>query len=111
MKTSVMIASNPSGLRLMLRLFNDALSTEKLHSFPGTLATNQYRILPFLILSKYVKVKINRTTVVPFVLYVCVTWSLTLREEHRLSYTALKLPTCNITHSRYVRPETCKISR
>jgi hypothetical protein len=30
-----------------------------------------------------VKVKINKTIIVPVVLYGCETWSLTLREEHR----------------------------
>jgi hypothetical protein len=35
-------------------------------------------------LSKYIKIKINRTTIFPVVLYGCETWSLTLREEHRL---------------------------
>jgi hypothetical protein len=36
-------------------------------------------------LSRNLKVKINKTTILPFVLYGCETWSLTLREEHRLS--------------------------
>jgi hypothetical protein len=31
------------------------------------------------------KIEINRTTVLPVVLYGCETWSLTLREERRLS--------------------------
>jgi hypothetical protein len=35
-------------------------------------------------LSKNVKVKIYKTTIMPVVLYGCETWSLTLREEHRL---------------------------
>jgi hypothetical protein len=35
-------------------------------------------------LSKDVKVKIYKTTILPVVLYGCETWSLTLREEHRL---------------------------
>jgi hypothetical protein len=36
------------------------------------------------LLSRTVKVKIYKTIVLPVVLYVCKTWSLTLREEHRL---------------------------
>jgi hypothetical protein len=36
------------------------------------------------LLSRNVKVKIYKTIIVPFVLYGCETWSLTLREEHRL---------------------------
>jgi PAS domain-containing protein len=35
-------------------------------------------------LSRNVKVKIYKTIILPFVLYGCETWSLTLREEHRL---------------------------
>jgi hypothetical protein len=31
-----------------------------------------------------VKVKIYKTIIIPVVLYECETWSLTLREEHRL---------------------------
>ena len=36
------------------------------------------------LLSKNLKLKIYRTTILPVVLYGCETWSLTLREEHRL---------------------------
>jgi hypothetical protein len=35
-------------------------------------------------LSRKLKVKIYKTINLPVVLYECVTWSLTLREEHRL---------------------------
>jgi hypothetical protein len=35
-------------------------------------------------LSRNVKVKIYKSIIVPVVLYGCETWSLTLREEHRL---------------------------
>jgi hypothetical protein len=35
------------------------------------------------LLSKNVKIRIYKTTVLPVVLYGCETWSLTLREEHR----------------------------
>ena len=34
--------------------------------------------------SKNLKIKIYRTIILPVVLYGCETWSLTLREEHRL---------------------------
>jgi hypothetical protein len=34
---------------------------------------------------KNLKIKIYITLILPFVLYGCETWSLTLREEHRLS--------------------------
>jgi hypothetical protein len=36
------------------------------------------------LLSRNVKVKIKKTIILPVVLYGCETWSLTLREEHRL---------------------------
>jgi hypothetical protein len=36
------------------------------------------------LLSKYLKIKIYRTIILPVVLYGCETWSLTLREELRL---------------------------
>jgi hypothetical protein len=36
------------------------------------------------VLSRNVKVKINKTIILPVVLYECKTWPLTLREEHRL---------------------------
>jgi hypothetical protein len=37
-----------------------------------------------ILLSKNVKIKIHITIIVPLLLYGCETWSLTLREEHRL---------------------------
>jgi hypothetical protein len=36
------------------------------------------------LLSKIIKIKIHRTIILPVVLYGCETWSLALREEHRL---------------------------
>ena len=38
-------------------------------------------ILSYSLLSKNIKIKIYRTIILPFVLYGCETWSLTLREE------------------------------
>ena len=38
----------------------------------------------FHLLSKNMKIKINKTLIFPVILYGCETWSLTLREEHRL---------------------------
>jgi hypothetical protein len=43
---------------------------------------SQSSVLPLL--SGNVKVKIHKTIILPVVLYGCETWSLTLREEHRL---------------------------
>jgi hypothetical protein len=36
------------------------------------------------LLSKNVKVRIYKTIILPVVLYACETWSLTIREEHKL---------------------------
>ena len=41
-------------------------------------------LLSSRLLSKHLKVKIYRTTILPVVLYGCETWSLTLREERKL---------------------------
>jgi hypothetical protein len=43
-----------------------------------------YFSLLFIYTSKNTKIKIYRTIILPVVLYGCETWSLTLREEHRL---------------------------
>jgi hypothetical protein len=40
--------------------------------------------LSFPLLSKNVKIKIYRPTVLPVILYGCETWYLILRKEHRL---------------------------
>ena len=41
-------------------------------------------LLSSSLLSKNLKIKIYRTIILPVALYGCETWSLTLREEHRL---------------------------
>ena len=41
-------------------------------------------LLSSSLLSKNLKIKIYRTVILPVFLYGCETWSLTLREEHRL---------------------------
>ena len=41
-------------------------------------------ILSSRLLSKKLKVKTHKTIILPVALYGCETWSLTLREEHRL---------------------------
>jgi hypothetical protein len=48
------------------------------------LATIRFSLLSSRLLSRDVKVKIYKTTILPVVSYGCETWSLTLREEHRL---------------------------
>jgi hypothetical protein len=41
-------------------------------------------LLSSRLLSRNVKIKIYKTIILPLVLYGCKTWSLTLREEHKL---------------------------
>jgi hypothetical protein len=41
-------------------------------------------LLSSSLLSKYINIKIYRTVILSVVLYGCETWSVTLREEHRL---------------------------
>jgi len=41
-------------------------------------------LLSSSLLFKNLKIKIYRTIILPVVLYECETWSLTLKEEHRL---------------------------
>jgi hypothetical protein len=48
------------------------------------LAIIQSKSLSSLLISKNLKIKIYKTVILPVVLYGCGTWSLTLREEHRL---------------------------
>jgi hypothetical protein len=49
-------------------------------------------LLSSRLLSRNIKVKIYKTTILPFVLYGCETWSFTLREEHRLRVFANRVP-------------------
>jgi hypothetical protein len=44
------------------------------------------------LLSKNIKMRIYRTIILPVILYGCETWSLTLREEHRLRLFENKVP-------------------
>jgi hypothetical protein len=41
-------------------------------------------LLSSCLISKNLKIKIHKTVILPVVLYGCKTWSLTLRDEHRL---------------------------
>jgi hypothetical protein len=48
------------------------------------LATIRFRAFCLLVCQKTVKIIIYRTLILPVVLYGCETWTLTIREEHRL---------------------------
>jgi hypothetical protein len=57
----------------------------KIFGFRGMLAIIQSRIFcPSVLYKKKLKIKIYKTVILPVVLYECETWSLTLREEHKL---------------------------
>jgi hypothetical protein len=47
-------------------------------------------LLSYSLLSKDTKIKIYRTIILPVVLYGCETWTLTLREEHRLRCSRIR---------------------
>jgi hypothetical protein len=48
------------------------------------------------LLSKNIKVRIYKTLILSVVLYGCETWSLTLREEHRLNCIMRSFITCTL---------------
>jgi hypothetical protein len=45
---------------------------------------SEQNLLPSCLVSKNVKVRIYKTIILPVVLYGCETWSLTVREQHKL---------------------------
>jgi hypothetical protein len=49
-------------------------------------------LLSSRLLSKNLKIRIYNTMILPVVLYGCETWSLTLREEHRLRVFENRVP-------------------
>ena len=55
--------------------------------------------------SKYLKIKIYRTIILSAVAYGCETWSLTLREEHRLRVSE------NRVLNRILGPKGDKVTR
>jgi hypothetical protein len=57
------------------------------------------------LLSKILKIKIDRTIIVPVVLHGCDSWSLTLREEHRCRVFE------NRVFSRIFGPKMDKVTR
>jgi len=88
-----------------VRINNSTLERVEEFKYLGTTLTNQNSIpeeiysrlrsgnasyhsvqnlLSSMLLSKNLKIKINRTIILPFVLHGCETWSLTLREERKL---------------------------
>jgi hypothetical protein len=62
----------PEGIKNRLNLGNACYSSV------------QFSFLSSCLLSRNIKVKIYKTIILPVVLYGCETWTLTLREEHRM---------------------------
>jgi len=106
-KTKYMTVSRDQNAGRIHSMKTDNISIERVEEFKylGTTLTNQNSIqkeiksrlklgnacyysgqnlLSSRLLSKHLKIKIYRTIILPVVLYVCETWSLTLREERRL---------------------------
>ena len=104
-KYMVMSREQTAGLSHTMKVDNSSIERVEEFKYLGTTLTNENSIqeeiksrlklenacyhsvqnlLSSSLLSKNLKIKIYRTVIFPVVLYGCETWSLTLREEHRL---------------------------
>ena len=104
-KYMVMSRERTAGLSCTMKVDNSSIERVEEFKYLGTTLTNQNSIqekiksrlklgnacyhsvqnlLSSSLLSKNLKIKIYRTIILPVFLYGCETWSLTLREEHRL---------------------------
>ena len=100
-----MSGEQTAGLSHTMKVDNSSIERVEEFKYLGTTLTNQnsiqeeiksrlklgnacyhslQKLLSSSLLSRNLKIKIYRTIILPAVLYGCETWSLTLREEHRL---------------------------
>jgi hypothetical protein len=106
-KYMIMSRHQNSGQNQNIRIANELFQNVAKFKYLGTTLTNQNDIhdeinsrlnlgnaccysvqnpLSFPFISKNLKIKIYKTVILPVMLYGCETWSLTLGEEHRLSF-------------------------
>jgi hypothetical protein len=104
-KYIIMSCHPNSGQNQNIRIANELFENVTKFKYLGTMLTNQndihdelkgrlnsgnafyhtvQNLLSSHLISKNLKIKVYKTVILPFVLYGCETWSLTLREEHRL---------------------------
>jgi hypothetical protein len=88
-KTKYMIISHHpnSGQNQNIKTANESFESVAKFTYLGTMNACCYSVQNILsshLISKTLKIKIYKTVILPVVLYGCKTWSLTLREEHRL---------------------------
>jgi hypothetical protein len=82
-----------------MRATNPNLIQEKIKrrlNSGNTCNNSGHSLLPFCLLSKNIKIIIHKTVFLPVVLYGCKSWSLTLREKHRLRVFEHRLAKENI---------------
>jgi hypothetical protein len=104
-KYTLVSSCQKSGRRHSIKIANKSLESVANLKYLGTALTDQncmneeinsrlnsgnacyhsvQSLLSSRLLSRSVKIEIHKTIILPVVLYGCETWSLTLREEHRL---------------------------
>jgi hypothetical protein len=97
-KHMLMSRSQKTGQKHSIKIANRSFEDVAKFKYLGTTLTDQnwmheqinsrlnsvHSLLSSRLLCRNVKVKVYKTIIVPVVLYGCETWSVTLREEHRL---------------------------